>query len=116
MKRMLFVFPFNEREWTRKTKVTFTCQLTLESIDLVTVFELQYLYVNLMSNNFCRTAVLKKKKKEFFCAFALNCLKSVQTPIFPQFFVLCLCAYALWSLILSSTFCPFLYTAPFTYT
>ena len=25
-----------------------------------------------------------------------------------------MCAYALWSLILSSTFCPFLYTAPFT--
>ena len=60
MKRMLSVFPFNEREWTRKTKVTFTCQLTLESIDLVT--ELQCLYVNLVSNNFCRTAVLKKKK------------------------------------------------------
>ena len=113
MKRMLSVLPFNEREWTRKTKVTFTCQLTLESIDLVTVFELQCLYVNLVSNNFCRTAVLKKKE-EFFCAFALKCLKSVQTPIFPQFFVLCMCADALWSLILSSTFCPFLYTAPFT--
>ena len=65
MKRMLSVFPFNEREWMRKTKVTFTCQLTLESIDLVTVFELQCLYVNLMSSNFCRTAVLKKKRRIF---------------------------------------------------
>ena len=72
MKRMLSVFRFNEREWTRKTKVTFTCQLTLESIDLVTVFELQCLYVNLMSNNFCRTAVLKKKKKNFSGHSLLN--------------------------------------------
>ena len=85
MKRMLSVFPFNEHEWTRITKVTFTCQLTLGSIDFVTVFELQCLNVNLMSNDFCRTAVLRKKMYEFLCVFALKCLKSLQTPMFPGF-------------------------------
>ena len=84
MKRMLSVFPFNEREWTRKTKVTFTSQLTLGSIDFVTVFELQCC-VNLMSNDLCRTALLRKKIYEFFCVFALKCLKSLQTPMFPSF-------------------------------
>ena len=85
MKRMLSVFPFNEHEWTRKTKVTFTCQLTLGSRDFVTVFELQCLNVNLMSNDFCRTAVLRKKYMNFCVYSLLNVWNHFKLPCFPVF-------------------------------
>ena len=48
-------------------------------------FRITVLYVNLMSNDLCRTALLRKKIYEFFCVFALKCLKSLQTPMFPSF-------------------------------
>lgn len=85
MKRMLSVFPFNEHEWTRKTKVTFTCQLTLGSIDFVTVFELQCLNVNLMWNDFCRTAVLRKKYMNFCVYSLLNVWNHFKLLCFPVF-------------------------------
>ena len=55
----------------------------LASMDLVTVLEailtswqprekLQYLYENLMSNNFRKVAVLKKKKKKKNCKLKLH--------------------------------------------
>ena len=91
MKRMLSVFPFNEHELTRKTKVTFTCQLTLGSIGFVTVFKLQCLNVNLMSNDFCRTAVLRKKYMNFCVYSLLNVWNHFKLLCFPVFCFMSVC-------------------------
>lgn len=81
----------NEHEWTRKTKVTFTCQLTLGSIDFVTVFELQCLNVNLMSNDFCRTAGLRKKYRNFCVYSLLNVWNHFKLLCFPVFCFMSVC-------------------------
>ena len=110
MKRMLSVVPFNEHEWTRKTKVTFTCQLTLGSIDFVTVFELQCLNVNLMWNDFCRTAVLRKKYMNFCVYSLLNVWNHFKLLCFPVFlFYVCVftrCGLSFCCLLFALYFIP----------